>query len=330
MVGFSRIKGCLALAVVCFIVFVVPFGAGARQVVDRVVAVVNEDVIRLKELEKALEPVRKQLESRGLSEDEVSEELYKAREQILDEMINQRLADQQVEEANISISESHVDNAIESIKERNRYTDADLRQALQMQGMNMEQYREEIRQQVLRSRLVNRKIKSNIVVTDEDIRDYYEANPEEFGGEVKYELRNILMRYPQSDDPVAKEEVLGRMQLIVDQLKEGESFEQLARDFSEAPNASEGGELGQFAMPDLAENIKSAVKDLDKGEFSTVVETEPGFQIFYVEDMAISTPKPLEEVSDEISDKLYDQMVNEKYSSWLESLRKDAHIRIIR
>ncbi|MFP4194481.1 MAG: peptidylprolyl isomerase [Desulfosalsimonas sp.] len=329
MVGFCREKMCPFLVAVC-ILLVVPFEAGARQLVDRVVAVVNDDVIRLRELEKNLEPVKQRLKSQGLSGEGLEEELFEAREQMLDELINQELADQQVQEAEIRVSESDVDNAVEQVKERNGYTDEDLRNALQMQGMTMEEYRGEIRRQILRSRLVNRKIKSNIVVTNEDIRSYYEANPEEFGGEVKYELRNILLNPPQSGGGETENDIYARLQLIISKLNEGESFKQLARKFSEAPNASDGGELGKFALEDLSPNIRSAVRDLEKGELSEVVETDQGFQIFYVEDMTTTPPQPLEKVSDEIADKLYEQMVNKKYSNWLESLREESHIQIIR
>ncbi|MCF8110639.1 MAG: SurA N-terminal domain-containing protein [Desulfobacteraceae bacterium] len=330
MAGFGRAKVFLFFCVVCLLVFAVPFGTGARQVVDRVVAVVNDDVIRLREMEKALEPVKQQLESRGLYGEEFDEQLYKAREQILDELINQKLADQQVEEAGISVSGSDVENAIERIKQRNNYTDEDLRMALQMQAMTIEEYRAEIRKQILRSRLVNRKIKASIVVTDEEIRRYYEANPEEFGGEVRYELRNILLKHPQPEEEAAKDEIFDRMEFITAQLKEGESFERLAKESSEAPNASDGGELGRFGLEDLAPSIKSAIKDMEEGEFSGVVETEQGFQIFYVQDINSTPPKPLEEVSDKIADKLYEQRVNQKYNDWLESLREESYIRIIR
>ncbi|MFW6052737.1 MAG: peptidylprolyl isomerase [Desulfosalsimonas sp.] len=330
MSGFGRAKFFLFFSVVWLLVFAVPFGTGARQVVDRVVAVVNDDVIRLRELEKTLDPVRQQLESRGLHGEELDEELYKAREQILDELINQKLADQQVQEAGISVSGSDVENAIERIKQRNNYTDEDLRMSLQMQGMTMEEYRKEIRKQILRSRLVNRKIKASIVITDEDIRRYYEANPEEFGGEVKYELRNILLKYPNSEDKAAKNAIYDKMQSIIDKLKDGESFARLAKDFSEAPNAPDGGELGRFALEDLSKNIRTEIKDLEEGEFSEVVETEQGFQIFYVQDVVTTPPKPLEEVSDKIADKLYEQRVNQKYNDWLESLREESHIKIIR
>lgn len=334
MAGFCNLNGSLfrgpACALAVFFVFIAVFEAEARQVVDRVVAVVNDDVIRLRELNRELEPVRERLESRGLSEEELRKELYEARERILEEMINDKLAEQEIRGAGIKVEQRQVDAAIERIKQRNQYTDEDLRRALQMQGMTMDKYRSEIRRQILRNRLVNRKIKSSVVITDEDVRRYYEEHPEDYGGTIKYRLRNILLQYPGAGASRSKKETKEKMQDITGQLKAGASFVKMARKYSEAPNAPDGGALGKFFIKDLSADLRPVIKKLEKGEFSDIVETKAGFQIFYVEDIVTADPKPLEEVSDEIRNKLYEQRVNEKYSEWIESLRQEAHIRKIR
>lgn len=315
---------------VFFVVFCACFYSWAGQVVDRVVAVVNEDVIRLRELEEALEPVRQQLESRGLSGRQLEEELYKAREDILDDMIDEKLADQQTEQSGISVGDSEVDAAIEQVKQRNQYSGEDLKRALRMQGMTMDQYRREMKQQIMRSRLVNRKVRSNIVVTEQDIKRYYEANPEEFGGKAEYELRNILINPAQFDEQNSEDKVFARAELIEKELDKGASFEQVARRYSDAPNSADGGKLGRFALEDISGNLRQLIEDLEKGEHSRPVETPQGFQIFFVEDIAGTEPEPLEEVSDQIGEKLHEKLVNEKYEKWIKSLRKDAYIRIIR
>lgn len=324
----SRIVWMICIA--CLVGLSAPVAAGAEQVVDRVVAVVNDDIIRLRELNQALDPIERQIRSEDLSAEETQKQLFKARERVLDELIKETLADQQIAETGIQVDESDVDAAIEQIKSRNYYTDEDLRQALQMQGMNMEQYRGEIKSQMLRSQLVNRKIKSKIVITDEDIRRYYKAHPEKYGGTVEYKLRNILMRYPEIGGREAKAEVKEEMKSVLEQLKQGASFEKMARRYSEAGNASDGGELGKFALDDLSRDLKPVIRDLEAGEFSDIVETAQGFQIFYMQDILKTDPEPLEKVSDKIENTLYEQRVNEKYNTWIQSLREDSHIRIIR
>ncbi|MCF8024199.1 MAG: SurA N-terminal domain-containing protein [Desulfobacteraceae bacterium] len=336
MLGFCKVKGFLisagAACLLGLLVIAAPFSVSAHagQVVDRVVGVVNDDVIRLRELNRELEPVKERLQSRGLSGEEFEKQLYDARERILDEMINDKLAEQQIEDAGISVGQGQVDSAIERIKQKNQYTDKELRQALQMRGMTMEEYRGEIKRQILRSRLVNREIKSNIVITNDEIRRYYEEHPEKYGGKVKYELRNILMRSPEAVGTDSKTKLREQMQKVAEKLKSGASFEQMARDYSEAPNASDGGALGKFALEDLSRDLRPVIKNLEEGEFSDIVETNPGLQFFYVEDIVTTEPKPLDEVSDEIHSTLYEQQVNEKYSDWIASLRQRAYIRKIR
>ncbi|MBS0012373.1 MAG: SurA N-terminal domain-containing protein [Desulfobacterales bacterium] len=303
--------------------------AGARpEVVDRIVAVVNDDIIRLREVERQLQPLRQQLDSRNLPEEQMREQLYEARMQLIDELINETLADQQIEQAGIQVGEAEVDAAIEQVKQRNRYTDEQLRQALEMQGMSMEQYRGELRRQILRSRLVNRKVKSSIVITDEDIQRYYEEHPDEYGGNPRYKLRNILLAGPDKnvDDP----KIRSRIREIRDALDNGASFGELAEKYSGAQNAEEGGELGEFAVNDLARDLRPVIADLEEGEISDGVETRQGIQIFYVEEIIEAPSEPLESVAAEIEEKLYNEQVDEKYRTWLESLRENAHIRIFR
>lgn len=322
----GRIVCILGLAVLF-----VPLRAGAEpDVVDRIVAIVNDDIIRLQELNRAMAPIENEIHSRGLPPEETRQRLYEARMKMLDELINETLADQQIGEAGIRVGEEDVDAAIERVKAANRFTGEQLRHALQMQGMTMEEYRKEIRKQILRSRLVNRKVKSNIVITDGDIRRYYEAHPEKYGAVKKYRLRNILMRYPETGFGEARSRVRQKMASLVEQLEAGASFARLARDYSQAPNASDGGALGQFTLDDLAAELKPVIGGLEQGEFSGIIETKQGFQIFYVEDIVRTPPKPLESVADEIEKKLYEQQVNEKYNEWIQSLRQDSHIRIIR
>ncbi len=303
--------------------------ASAAELVDRIVAVVNEDIIRLSDLNETFAPVAEKIRSEGYPPEKDAEIIADARKQVLDEMINETLADQEIAQSGIQVGDEEVDATIEQVQAMNDYTEEDLRQALQVRGMSLEAYRQEIRKQILRSKLVNRKVKSNIVITDADIRRYYEANPEVYGGKMEYELRNIFMPYPQYGDAVDRKGVRDQMENILGQLKNGDAFAELARTHSQAPNAAEGGELGRFAIEDLSEELQPVIKSLQAGEFSDVLETDRGFQLFYVEKIVNTEPRPLEIVSDEIEKKLYDRGVDAKFNAWIESLRENSHINII-
>lgn len=295
--------------------------AFSRQVVDRIVAVVNDDIIRLAELNRAVAPVEAQIRSKGLPDFHEQEEIYKVRSEVLNSLIEEKLADQEIRDAGIFVDERDVDNAIEQVKAMNYYSDEDLRRALAANNVSMTEYREEIRHQILRNKLVNYKIKSKIIITDADIEKYYDNHPEKYGSKKKYFLRNILISDPEKHD---------QMRTVDQQLTSGMPFADAARQYSEAGNADDGGRLGFFSLEDLAQNIQNAVKGLSAGEFSEITETDQGLQIFYVEKIEEQGGRSLEAMKDEIRQLLYEESVNQKFQSWIDGLRDSAYIKIIR
>ena len=319
------------ILVLCLAAIALPVRvAASAEVVDRIVAVVNNDIIRLVELNKAVSRFEDQIRSKGYPIDNENEEIYKIRMEVLDNLIDEKLADQEIRTSGIFADESDIDNAIEQVKAMNYYSDEDLRKALAASNVSMGEYRDEIKRQILRNKLVNIKIKSKIIITETDIKNYYEDHPDKYASKKKYMLRNIMMSYPIAIDIQARQTVYSRMEAVYKQLNEGALFTEIAQKDSEAMNASDGGRLGLFSIDELAENIAEAIKELKPGEISPIVETDQGYQIFYVEKIEDTGGRTLSEVTDEIRKSLYEQSVNEKFQSWIEHLREDAHIKIIR
>ncbi|MFO8112270.1 MAG: SurA N-terminal domain-containing protein [Desulfosalsimonadaceae bacterium] len=296
----------------------------SAEVVDRIVAVVNEDIIRLSDLNRHLDPIKEQIRSRRLSSAEEAEMIFDAREQLIEDLIDETLVDQVIQEAGIRVTPGEIDATIEQIKSANQLTQEDLRRALQARGIRMETYREDIRQQILRSKVIDQKVKSKIVVTEEDIRETYGSEPEKYGITEKYRLRNIFMLYGEDRDQVRRE-----METVLEELEAGASFDEMARKHSMAPNAEEGGELGAFVLGDLSEHLQPVIAALEPGRFTDIVETEMGFQIFFLEDIEEPEQRELEDVEKRIEQTLYEQKVEEKFDNWLKSLRESAHIRVI-
>lgn len=317
-----------------FVLFVIHFasvgGVSATETVDRIVAIVNDDIIRLKELDAAFKPVAQEVYSKNYSQSKEEKILFEKRIEVLNQLIDETLIDQVIQKKGISVSTAEIDNAIEQIKSRNYYTDEDLRGYLRMNGMDMETYRNKIRKQILRSKLMNREVKSSIVITDSEIRDYYESHTEKYKGESKYHLKNIFIPYAEDASTPSKSQGRKRIDDAMAELNNGQAFESVAKKYSESENASEGGELGTFALNDLQEDLQPVIKNLSPGETSSIIETEKGFQIFYLQEIEKAPDKPLDAVADDIRKVLYEQAVNEKFDEWLESFRKDAHIKITR
>lgn len=301
------------------------------EVVDRIVAVVNDDIITLTELNERVAPFAAQIRSAGYPVEKERETIFKIRQEILDQMIDETLTDQEIKRLGISVSSAEVDAAIERIKSAQAYTDEDLREALAPQGLTLEDYRNRIREQLLRQQLVNRQVKAKIVITDEDIRRHYEKTRTEAAAERQYHLQTILKQLPET--PSAAEIAAAReeMAAIRSRLEAGADFTNVARDHSDAL-AERGGDLGNFSPEDLAPEIRPPIEATAPGEITPVLETDLGFQIFRVVEVIRKSPtseKPLSEVSDQIERTLYEQAVNEAFQDWLKTLRQSSHIRII-
>ncbi|MEZ4525926.1 MAG: SurA N-terminal domain-containing protein [Desulfobacterales bacterium] len=327
---FRNSKLTVFFPVLCFCVFLFTPGLAQCEVVDRVVAVVNDDIVSLTELNRFAAPYAEKIREADYSDEKKGEMLFKLREDILSQLIDQKLTDQEARRANISVSEKEVDNAIERVKQAGSYSDAQLREGLKKEGLTMEEYRSRIKEQILRTKLVNLEVKSKIVLTEDEVKKYYEEHREEYQGGKKYRLRNILLSVPSFAEESEKNEIRKRMESIVKAFKKGTSFATLAREFSESSHAEEGGYLGEFPFDGISPQLKSALFDLREGDITGILDTEQGFQIFFIEKIISASDKTLEEATIEIEEKLYNEVINKQFRTWLEDLRKRSYIRIIR
>jgi peptidyl-prolyl cis-trans isomerase SurA len=303
--------------------------AKSAEIVDRIVAVVNDDVITLIELNSSLKPYTEKIGSLGYPPEKEQELLFKVRKDMLDRLINQKIEDQEIKRLKVDISEEQIDQTIERIKETNYLTDEQLRAALAKDGLTMEEYRKKIKSQILRTRLVNLKVKSKIVITKEDVKAYYEKHIEDYGGKQKYHLRNIIMKVSLFSDTKKKLEIQARMDEILEKLKAGESFEVLAAKYSESPAASDGGDLGEFEFDSLSPQLQTAIEKIKPGEFTPVLDTDQGYQIFFIEEILRAQGKTLEEVTPEIESKLFNESIDKKYRAWIGDLKEQSVIKII-
>jgi peptidyl-prolyl cis-trans isomerase SurA len=299
------------------------------EVVDRIVAVVNDDIILLSELEETLQPYLERIKKMNYSLDQEKKMIFKLREDLLSKMVDGKLTDQEVKRMDIQVGEKEIDNAIERLKEDNLYTDEQLREFFASNGMTMEEYRERIKEQILRSKLVNYQIKSKIVITNEDIEAYFQKNQIQYGGEKTYRLRSIILESDGLSSDFGDTGLKDKKETIFAELKSGQSFGVVAKAYSESSFASEGGYLGEFKYSTLSPQLQEAVKDLKTGDLTDWLETDYGEQLFFIESATQSSGKSLEEATPEIEKKLFTEIVNEKFSAWLEELRRRSHIKTI-
>ena len=303
--------------------------SAATEVIDRIVAVVNEDIILLSELQDRMKPYVQRIHQQGFDLEKERKMLFQVREDMLNRLVDEKLTDQEIKRKDIKVDDDQIDSTIENIKKANAFTDEDLRRFLEKENMTMEEYRDKIREQVLRTRLVNYEVKSRIVVTDEEIQNYYDSHPEIYGGKISYHLRNILMQTPTYATDSEKQALKDQLEQIRTRVAKGEPFGDLAKAFSQGPSAADGGDIGSFEKETLSPQIQAALNGLQPGQVTNVLDTDVGLQLFFIESIDHSQGKPLENVRAEIQHKLFSEIVDKKFVSWLEDLRSQSHIKII-
>ncbi len=298
--------------------------AAPAAVFDRIVAIVNDDIITLSELEEAARPVLDRLVRSQPGEKQV----YEAKAQILRMLVDQKLAEQEISRLGIAVSREDVDRVIEDVKREGKMTDEELRAALGEEGIGWEEYRKQVSDQLCRARLINEEVRGKIVITSERCRAYYDQHLSEYRTYDEAQVDQILLAVPAQAPAEVRERQSRKAGEALAMLKAGADFATLAKQSSEAPTAADGGSLGWLRLDQLAPNLKEVLSHLKPGEMSEVVATAQGFQIFRVRESRQGGLKPFEEAKDEINRKLFQQEVDREYERWLTGLRQKAYIKI--
>jgi peptidyl-prolyl cis-trans isomerase SurA len=299
----------------------------AAEVCNRVVAVVNNDVITLYELNNRIK------EMTGVTPDELklkSEAMYHdARQKILELLIDEKIAQAKIKELRIQVSERQVDNYVEKMKRDNQWTQEDLVAGLEKEGLSYEKYRERIKRDIERAQLIEYEVRSKIIIREEAIQKYYEEQKGTFGVAEKVQLAGIFLMRRNLKSEEEMRELYKKAQEISAKLKAGADFTQMARSHSEGPGAKEGGDLGQFTVDHLEPGLKSVVEALPEGGISDPLVRPNGIQIIKVTKKQTGKIRSLEEMKEAIYGILYQEEVNRRYQNWIKELRENAYTRVI-
>lgn len=291
------------------------------EIIDRVVAVVNDSPITLSELNSALAAMG------GIKPDmkEERQKIIEMRSKVLDQLIEKKLVEQEAAKVGITISEKEVDNAIEDVKKQNNLGQEELLRALAGMGLTYKEYREQLKEQIRQVKFMNREFRSNVKISKEDVEAYYKQNLNKFSGRPMHRLR--IISFPATDQNKRKDvEKLANDVLAM--AKEGQSFEKLAREYSRGPNAKEGGDLGYVKAGEMDEAIEKIAAQLKIGEMSEVIVAARGVHIIQLVDRRAAEPKPLEEVENEIRNIIFQKIMDERYKLWIEEMMKKAYIEV--
>ncbi|MEX0383797.1 peptidylprolyl isomerase [Spiribacter pallidus] len=262
-----------------FMLFVTAIPPAAAEAVslERIVALVNDDVVLASELEAEITTVRRELERRNVRMPQPQQ----LRRQVLERLIMQTLQMNVAERRGIRVDNATVDAAVRQVAERNGLSLAGLRDALSAQGLDMARFREQIRRDIVLNRLRQQEMNRRVDVSEQEIDQFITRNQEP-GRE--YRLSRILIGVPEAASPASIEAARDEAQQIVQRLRDSEAFASLAATASDARNALEGGDLGWRPASQLPASAREAVETLAVGEITDPVRTPAGFQIYRLDD----------------------------------------------
>ncbi|MBI5740630.1 MAG: peptidylprolyl isomerase [Nitrospirae bacterium] len=316
-------KSKTLLITMFFILTFAGSGASAAVLLDRIAAVVNNEVITWSELRSALA-----LEGKGFLEnipEKGKEEAIRGLEKdYVFSLIEAKLQLQEARKTGLDIGPAEIDGAIEDIKKKFNLTDEALRNSLTAEGMNMEEYRTRLGEQILLSKVVNFEVRTNIVITDREIEEYYEANKDDLVSREKRRIRQIFFAAPKTGS--GREAVEAKARDIIQRISAGEDFSKLASDFSEDRSRQFGGDLGHIVRGSALKEIEDAAFSLNTGEVSRPFWGPAGLHIIKLEEKVEA--EGIEKVRDGIKEKLFQRAFESKYLMWKAGLKEKAFIEI--
>jgi peptidyl-prolyl cis-trans isomerase SurA len=297
------------------------------EVFNRVVAIVNDDVITLYELNQKIRLVTGSTADQLRQKDE--ERYLEARRKILQMMIDEKCAEEKIQEMGIKIPPERIDARIEMVKRRNRWTQEDLLAALKKEGITLEELRKKIELDLERTELINYQVRSKIIIRDEQITKYYEEHKKDFSTEETVHLAGIFLIQRNPKDEEESLTLKAKGEEILAKLKNGEDFAVLCKTFSQGPGADEGGDLGSFKVEQLDPQLRKAVAGIEEGGVTDLMIKPNGIQILKLIKRQKAEAHPLEEVREDIYATLYQEEVNRRYKDWIKELRKETYTKVI-
>lgn len=248
--------------------------------IDRIMAVINDEVITQYELNDRLNMVSRQLSQQGtpLPPREVLEK------QLLERMINDRVQLQFAKLTGIRVDDVQLDKTLQRIAQDSKLSLPEFRAALEKDGIKFSKFREEIRNEIILSRLRERDVDNRVVVTDGEVENLISTQAGS-GKQEEYNLANILIRVPEQASPEKIREQRTRAEKALNELKSGADFRQVSASYSDAPNAMEGGTLGWRSSSQLPGLFADALKSMHAGEVSAILHSPNGFHILKVLDV---------------------------------------------
>jgi len=295
------------------------------EIIEAVVAKVNNEIITLSEVKKTEQDLLKTLSSlySGEQLDKKIDELHK---KIIDKMIEEILLSQKAKEQNIIVSDQEIQESIDKLKEENNIlTDEQLREALKQEGLTLEDLKNQIKNRIMQQKLIFYNLQGKISITEQELQKYYKEHIKDFTEPEKLRVSHILISFQQH----SKEEASEIAQEVLNKLKSGEDFSEVAAKYSDSPTKDKGGDLGFLRKEEMNPSFSKEAFAMQIGQISDIIETEEGYHIFKITDKVESKVQPYENVKNQIYQLIFSKRAEKFQQEFIEKLKKESYIEII-
>jgi peptidyl-prolyl cis-trans isomerase SurA len=295
------------------------------RVVDRVVAMVNGDIITLSTVQERAAILKQQMEASGSPVKMGDKELVT---QTLDSLIEEKLQLQEGKRAGLEVGEDAVQTALNEILNKNSISVEQMGEMLELEGRSLEQYKDHIRNQILTSKVMQYHMGKAGTVSKKQIKRYYFEHQKDFWETKKPFVRHILFIVDEAATVELRASKREQAEGVLQQVQSGADFSELAIEHSEDVSASSGGEVGWLTRGHLVPEFEEVAFQLKPGQVSDIVESRYGFHIIKVDKVSPGKAQPLDEVKGKIEQALSFEAKNKKYKSWMDDLKKNSMIEI--
>jgi parvulin-like peptidyl-prolyl isomerase len=323
MVRSSRIK--IATALLFSILFFLIATPSYAKILDKIIAVVNDEVITQSEIDSMLYPLYLQYSQIYKTDKEVYENLDKSRAEILKQLVHDKLILSEARKLEVTVSEEEIDERIEIVKKELADKGTSFEDLMKQQKLTSGDIRRKYREQIMIQKVIDRQVRRMIDIQPSEATIYYQDHIEDYAQPEQVAVYAIMIKLRSERTPIECRQLAADVRKMA---SEGRDFQELAKNYSEDSYRDAGGDLGFIRRGQLLKEIDSAIFFLKVGGISDVIETPIGYHIFKVYDRKEESIVPFEEVREKVHMAIYGTKVQKKFEDWLDELKSNAYISI--
>jgi peptidyl-prolyl cis-trans isomerase SurA len=308
--------------ILLFLFFSIGLGSATAEVVSRVAAVVNKDIITTHQLDQKLQAKLAKQEKQPSPA-----QLGALRQELLSRMIEETLVQQRIRALNLRVSEEEIETALLDVQKKNQMTREELKDAVTSQGLDFDAYRENLNKQILRYKLMGEEVRSQVDVPEREVMEYYRAHLDEYRLVPKVQLSAITFPVSEKASDQERQQIRKIADEALSRLQQKEDLNQVAASYYETYGAT-GGDLGRFSYMDLTPEFSGAISGVETGSFTAPVSTASAIYLLRVDERLLAELRQFDAVKPEIYQTILDQKTDARIKEWTRALKSKAFIDI--